>query len=51
MEDCEALIDDSIRRRMGEEEVTPDSRFRRWSRSAIVGASLWSSRVVVWKVC
>ncbi len=36
---CWVWMKDSMRRRMGEVGVMPDSRFERVSRSAMVGAS------------
>ncbi len=49
MADCWVWMKDSMRRRMGEEGVMPDSRLERVSRSAMVGASSFCTGAVALK--
>lgn len=51
MMDCCSFMKPSMRRRMGELEVMPDSRLARESLSAIVGPSVRSTGEVSWHVC
>ena len=51
MMDCCSFMKLSMRRRMGELEVMPDSRLARVSLSAMVGPSVRSTGEVSWHAC